>query len=652
MPRRSGLMVGIFALVLAVSALSRQPLLAASPTAGDEASLKAAITAANASANADTILLTANITLTTVSESNATYGATGLPAINHPLTIEGQGFTITRSGTAPNFRIFRVASGASLTLYNLKVTGGAATNTARCPDSLPAIPCGGAIYNEGTFITLHAFIGSSTASGGFGGGLFNARSATATLTDSTFDANSADEGGGAFNKGSLTVTDSVFSNNTSVMNGGGLESETGTATVTGSNFFQNSGRNGGGIDATSGTMNINRSALHHNTAQLGGGGLSTIANSTTVSNTTISNNTSNGPTNEGGGGLANYGTTTIINTTISDNSNPSAGDIEIGNFLNIYNTIVAYGNGINGPDCHYIASAEAFGSQADDGTCPNIPTSVSLNLDVQADNGGNTPTLNILPGSSAIGAGNNSFCSNAPVNNVDQRGVSRSGSCDIGALEAGGVIPTVQFAAASSNTLSNVGTFPVMLTLDSALSAGDAPIVVYVWVSGGTSQAGTDYIPFGVQTVTFNPGDTTKTVNLSPLNSATIFPHSVILSIASQNGPGFGGPAQLGTQLTHTVLITPTSPPNAVPARNYYTTSTPTLTWANVPGATSYEIQVDTDTAFLAPYAMPDTTVSADTLDLQTDPLDNGTYYWRVRAYLSNGTTSAWSPVESFTISS
>lgn len=47
--------------------------------------------------------------------------------------------------------------------------------------------------------------------------------------------------------------------------------------------------------------------------------------------------------------------------------------------------------------------------------------------------GGNTQTIPLLPGSSAINAGNVTYC---PTN--DQRGKSRVGICDIGAFESQG----------------------------------------------------------------------------------------------------------------------------------------------------------------------------------------------------------------------
>jgi len=61
------------------------------------------------------------------------------------------------------------------------------------------------------------------------------------------------------------------------------------------------------------------------------------------------------------------------------------------------------------------------------------------NLGPLANNGGSTQTFRLLPGSPAKDAGDDATCAASPVNNLDQRGVTRpQGShCDIGAIEQG-----------------------------------------------------------------------------------------------------------------------------------------------------------------------------------------------------------------------
>jgi len=80
------------------------------------------------------------------------------------------------------------------------------------------------------------------------------------------------------------------------------------------------------------------------------------------------------------------------------------------------------------------------------------------------------------------------------------------------------------------------------------------------------------------------------------------------------------------------------------PALHYYTTPTALLQWKQVTWATSYEVQVSNDPAFIGALPAP---VSAAQSSYTTPTLDNGTYYWRVRAL---GGSSSWSPTASFII--
>jgi hypothetical protein len=71
------------------------------------------------------------------------------------------------------------------------------------------------------------------------------------------------------------------------------------------------------------------------------------------------------------------------------------------------------------------------------------------------------------------------------------------------------------------------------------------------------------------------------------------------------------------------------------------------LRWGTVDGASSYHVQVATDTAFLSIF-FEDSTLIADSMGL--DGLANGTtYYWRIRAKNNVG-TSSWSYRMNFTV--
>ena len=89
---------------------------------------------------------------------------------------------------------------------------------------------------------------------------------------------------------------------------------------------------------------------------------------------------------------------------------------------------------------------QSFGHNISKGTCVALSDpsdqnnfAGSLNLGSLALNGGAFPMQTILPltGSPLIDAGNAGQCSV-----TDQRGASRVGTCDIGAVEFGGVAPS------------------------------------------------------------------------------------------------------------------------------------------------------------------------------------------------------------------
>ena len=84
---------------------------AANFNVGTEVDLVAAINTANVNGEGDTINLSGNITLTNALPDILADGG-------NILSIIGNGFTITRSGGAGNFRILYVETGATLTLSN------------------------------------------------------------------------------------------------------------------------------------------------------------------------------------------------------------------------------------------------------------------------------------------------------------------------------------------------------------------------------------------------------------------------------------------------------------------------------------------------------------------------------------------------------
>ncbi len=100
---------------------------------------------------------------------------------------------------------------------------------------------------------------------------------------------------------------------------------------------------------------------------------------------------------------------------------------------------------------------------------------------------------------------------------------------------------------------------------------------------------------------------------------------------------------------SRTPTVTPSSPPGAAPQRNRSDISIVALRWMPVANATGYEIRVARNSAF-SPTIFADNSLTASQVSINTTPLPNGTYYWRVRARDLNGTWGAWSQVDTFVV--
>lgn len=89
--------------------------------------------------------------------------------------------------------------------------------------------------------------------------------------------------------------------------------------------------------------------------------------------------------------------------------------------------------------------------------------------------------------------------------------------------------------------------------------------------------------------------------------------------------------------------------PEVAPLRNFITGDV-WLIWRGVTWATQYRIQVASDETFNG-LLYADEMVDAATLELELPNLGAGTYFWRVQAQKTNTTWSAWSVIETFTVS-
>ena len=345
----------------------------------------------------DTITFAGNYTITVSSQ---------LPYINNPpaklfnsIKIAGNGAanTIIQAAASPGvatWRVFQVASAGKLTLDGVTVRYG------RCDGSCTIVGgtlsnAGGGIYNSGTLTVTNSVISDN-----FGGTPFG--------------------GGGIYNNGTLTVTNSTFTRNIAIHDGGGILNYQGSATVINSIFSENTADSegcgcysGGGI-SNAGIMSVTNSTFTGNTAS-SGGGIVNWSGTLTVTNSTIAGNIAN--TGWGGGIYSHTSTTTLKNTIIANNSGENCGG-----------TITNGGNNLD--------SGNTCGWGTSNGSLSNTnPLLGSL-----SNNGGPTQTMQLLASSPAIDTGSASFCGAAPVNGVDQRGMTRpqGAGCDIGAYEYNG----------------------------------------------------------------------------------------------------------------------------------------------------------------------------------------------------------------------
>lgn len=176
-----------------------------------------------------------------------------------PVTIDGLGQNVTLSGGDAT-RLFTVSSGGNLTLRQLTVTGGRASDVAGIGLA------GGAILNNGGSLTAVYTTFTSNTAIGAGGTI--ASTGTLSISNSTFTSNTATGVGGAIalnlsssvvGSSALTVSNSTFGQNTATGAGGavsaaGTVSDSSPLTVSNSTFNRNNSTAAqGGLSSTPST---------------------------------------------------------------------------------------------------------------------------------------------------------------------------------------------------------------------------------------------------------------------------------------------------------------------------------------------------------------------------------------------------------------
>ena len=300
---------------------------------------------------------------------------------------------------------------------------------------------GGGIFNEQSDPQLAEVTFESNQAGN-GGGIYNGPASAPTLTDLVFRGNDADKGGGIYNGESSpsltrvlfenenalaggamynrdstpTLTDVIFRSNRASFEGGTMYNY-GDGYVTGKRvtFVDNAADYGGALYQDDGDGLFENVVFYENTARLGGAiniGYSTL----TVNHATFTRNHAD---NSGGALLISQSTLVVQNSVIwgntTDGADPQVTVIQTSSGTPTFNTNVIQDG------CHPSANCS--------GTITADPR-----LEPLGDYGGETPTVALGPGSSAVdaAAGTYSICPN-----IDQRGMGRpkGAACDIGAFE-------------------------------------------------------------------------------------------------------------------------------------------------------------------------------------------------------------------------
>jgi len=527
--------------VVDVGAYEVQSFLVTNTNDAGAGSLRQAITDANANSGTQSISFQSGLTgIITLS--------TALPDLSTDLLIVGPGanlLTIQRSsaGGTPDFRIFTITPGHTVTISGVTLTNGKATAGGAVFNSGTLVlsndivtgnnggSCcsngGGGVYNNGQLTLTNSIVSSNSAS--IGGGLTNDSSGTLVLTNVTVSGNSAGGGGGGIlnNFGNLTMTNSSVSGNSTSGGGGGGLSSYGPLTVTNSTISGNTTANGDGAGiASNSLLTLTNSTVSGNIAQGSGGGILNLQSATlNTINSTLTGNTANGgvgPVPPAGGGIYNSGVVNLKNTIIDNNTVAAAGSGP-----DLFGTF-------NSRDYNLIGNT---GAATINGTTTHNIINQSARLGPLANNGGPTQTHALLAGSPALDAGDNCVVNNSCLPaygfllSTDQRGTGFSrnvdgpdadttATVDIGAFEA-----QLSLADIVDQTINEDGTLSLPFNLGGAAS-----------ITGVTAtSSNTSLVPNNPANISISGSGSTRTLQITPV--ANLFGSSTItLTVSGNNG--------------------------------------------------------------------------------------------------------------------
>ena len=394
-------------------------------------------------------------------------------------------------------------------------SGGAMSNASSSPQltavtfiSNTANINGGGMNNTSGSNPVLSNVTFSGNAGNFGGGMANG-SSDPQLTAVTFISNSATTyGSGMFNSYSdPQLLDVTFTHNHSTTQGGGMYNNQSSPILTNVTFAQNSASSYGGGLRNYGNSHptLTNVTFSGNYADSHGGGMLNANSNPTLINVTFSENGAK----YGGGGLSNFG------------SEPLLLNVIIGNSTDDEDCANDAGSSFAAGSRHILIESTTDACGLTDGVDGNI-VGQDPNLGPLADNGGQTWTHALLPGSPAIDAGNDVHC---PAQ--DQRGKERpqptGGHCDMGAYERDTMPPTVDVISHLSPNPTDAPSVQFLVTFSEEVKDVDMADFALNTTGLLTGTAVTDLIGSGATyTVTVDTGESGGALQLDVPTTATI----------------------------------------------------------------------------------------------------------------------------------
>lgn len=451
---------------LGASPARAEVILVTTTADGGAGSLRAAFDTANGNGQTDEIVLQAGATYDlTLCGGAVQENANADGDLDHfapeGLSITGNGAVIRN--TCPDERVIHLVASGPFSLIGTTVTGGDAPGDGGAIESVSgsqevkvtgssfvaneAIGDGGAIESTSSPISVAESTFTQNRAGTDGGGDGGALETTdggITVLRSAIVGNTAGGSGGGIRTccdTPITITDSVITGNHALSStGGGIHTTDSPIDVVRSTISDNTAANDGGAVRTSGDplhpIRVTDSTISGNTSGADGGAFRSSSSPITLTNTTVSGNAA---ASDGGAFRTTLAPVTANNVTFQGNSATAEGQaFDADASVQLSNTILSGAS----PICTGVGPFTSGGYNiAMDTTCALTGTGDQQNADPMvaplADNGGPTQTHALQKGSPAVDAGNPAppGSGGSACVGTDQRGLPRTGACDIGAYE-------------------------------------------------------------------------------------------------------------------------------------------------------------------------------------------------------------------------